>query len=67
MICELSALDFELAFAVVHGFGLDPCDTFSAVGEHFARAGDLSGIQRLLANIRGTTLAPDFDKVIERI
>ena len=56
-------LDFDLAFAIIHSFGMSASQAYVAAASQLAEVGDSSGLQKLLSNIQGTSTDQEFDQV----
>lgn len=63
VIREVAPRDFELAFAVVHTFDINPTRAYSSAAQRLAEAGDLVSLRRFLGNIQGTTTDHEYDQV----
>jgi len=60
---QLLAEEFDLAFQVIHTFGLSASQAYTAAAKDLAAAGQLPGILALLENVRGTSRDQDIDQV----
>jgi hypothetical protein len=61
---EMLVWDFDLAFDIIHAFGLSASQAYTAAAKDLAAAGQLGAILSLLENVRGTSTDQEIDQVI---
>ena len=55
--------DFDLAFEVIHAFGLSHSQIYAAAARKLAEQGDFEGVLQLLRNIKSTSTDQERDQV----
>ena len=63
MAKDLAIGNFDLAFEVIHAYGIGPSQAYAAAAKQLAEQANLDGIQQLLHSMKSTSTNQEYDHV----
>ena len=60
---DLAISNFDLAFEVLHAYGISSAQTYTAAAKGLAEQGNLEAVQELLHSMKSTSTDQEYDQV----